>query len=502
MKSEATLLSNDTVSIDEVQKACKDSLHFLCTNILGYKDWDIVHDDLEIFLAKASNKKALLLPRGCLKTSVVTISKSVQYVLRNPNVRILIANQVWDISRKMLSEIKEHLENKSDLPKLFGTFKSDFWNQDAITIRQRTKALKEPTISTTGVEAEQTGGHFDVIFLDDLTGLQNCQTPEQREKVKRFRRSMINLLEPGGTLVEVGTRWHLDDTFSEILDKESEYYDIMNRQIVENGKIIFPKKFNLKFDSARKTWSHTETPCMDYINHLKKSMTPAEFAAQYMNNPIDEENQLFKPAYFKYYEKRPERLYVSMTLDPAISEKQSADYFAINVSGMDDKYNIYVLDTLRGHWSVAAAIDNIFIMYEKWKPSVVGMETISFQKAIKSWLENSMRERGTHFPVTELKRSTNESKEFRIKALEPFYREGKIFHAAWMKNLEMELQTFPKGKNDDEIDALASQLELLIPGDMESQAEVPAGSWEAAILEARRSSERYRDFFIERVGRG
>lgn len=466
--------------------------------MLKYQDWDACHDDMEVFLARPSAKKALLWPRGHLKTSNGTIGKTIQYILKNPNVRILIANQVWDMSRKMLMEIKGHLE-MSQLPKLFGEFRSEQWNQDAITIKQRNHSYKEPTILTTGIEAETTGGHFDVIFLDDLTGHQNCQTPEQREKTKRFRRSMVNLLEPGGTLIEIGTRWHLDDTFSEIFEKEKEYYDIMSRQVVEDGKIIFPKKFNLKFDPIRKTWQHVNYHCMDFIEHLKKSMTPAEFSAQYMNNPVDEENQLFRPAYFKYWNQRPPRLFVSMTIDPAISEKQAADFFAIDISGMDENYNIYKLDYLRGKWKVSEQIDNIFSMYEKWKPSVVGLEVVAYQRALKQWLEEKMRQRGVYFPITELKRNTNESKEFRIKALEPFYRDGKVFHAAWMKDREMEneLLTFPKGKHDDLIDASASQLDLLVPGDSQVADGIPTGSWESAFQEAKKFNAPYRDFFHE-----
>ncbi len=489
-------MSESTVTIKEVQTACKDSLYFLCTQMLGYGDWDTVHDEIEVFLAKPAAKKALLVPRGHLKTSMVTIGKTIQFILNNPNVRILIANQVWDMSRKMLAEIKQHLE-LSQLNKVFGDFKSESWNQDAIIVAGRTRAFKEPTVLTTGIEAETTGGHFDVILLDDLVGHQNCQTSEQREKAKRFRRSMVNLLEPGGKLIEVGTRWHLDDTFSEVFENEAEYYDIMIRQIVEKGKIIFPKKFNKKWDSATKTWGPSAVPCFDFIDHLKKSMTPAEYSAQYMNNPVDEENQIFKPTYFKYYERRPDNLYVAMTIDPAISEKQAADYFSINVCGMDKNYDIFVLDILKGHWKVSDQINNIFLMYEKWKPSAVGLETVAYQKALKAWLEEKMRDRGVFFPITELRRSTNETKEFRIKALEPFYREGKVFHAKWMTSLETELLTFPKGKHDDEIDALASQLELLVPGDENNHFDVPVGSWEEAFQSARKSIDKYHDFFHE-----
>jgi len=106
-----------------------------------------------------------------------------------------------------------------------------------------------------------------------------------------------------------------------------------------------------------------------------------------------------------------------------------------------------------------------------------------------------MRERGVYFPITELKRSTNETKEFRIKALEPFYRDGLVYHAPWMKSLEEELLQFPRGKHDDEIDALASQLELLVPGDSQAMEGIPIGSWEAAFQEARKSSRPYDSFF-------
>lgn len=487
---------NEAISIEQVREACKNSLHFLCTQMLGFSDWDKVHDDIEKFLNRKSRKKMILIPRGHLKTSVVTKAYSIQQVLRNPNVRILIANQVWDKAREMLYEIKQMFSDKSDLPKLFGQFVSERWREDDIVVRQRTRALAAPTIGTSGVEAELTSSHYDIVILDDLQGLQNYQTPEQREKVKRYYRSMMDLLEPGGLLIVIGTRWHLDDVYQYIIDEESDYFDITVRKVIENGQIIFPRKFNKKFDPVTKSWIETKEPTMDFINYLKKRPSE-EFASQYMNEPIDSENQIFKKEYFKTYDRRPERLFVSMTIDPAISEKQSADYFAINVSGMDENYKIYVLDTVKGHWKVAESIDNIFTTYQKWKPSVVGLETVAYQKALKSWLEEKMRERGVYFPITELKRNTNESKEFRIKALEPFYRDGLIYHAPWMKSLEQELLQFPKGKHDDEIDCFASQLSLLVPGDSQAAEGIPPGSWEAAFQEAQKFNRPYRSFFHE-----
>jgi hypothetical protein len=54
------------VSIEQVREACKNSLHFLCTQILGFDDWDTVHDDIEKLLNRKSRKKMILIPRGHL----------------------------------------------------------------------------------------------------------------------------------------------------------------------------------------------------------------------------------------------------------------------------------------------------------------------------------------------------------------------------------------------------------------------------------------------------
>lgn len=485
----------DAEQAEQIKKYCKESLFFLCGQFLGYKDWDMVHDDVERFLRKPARKKALMLPRGHLKTSFVTIGYTIQCLLKNPNTRVLIGNGVWDIARSFLSEIKAQLE-QSQLKYLFGEFQSARWNADEIIIKQRTKPLKEPTVATTGVEAETTGGHYDIIILDDLIGLQNSQTPEQRAKVKRFRRSMINLLEPGGLLIEIGTRWHLDDTFSEIFEKEMKYYNVMVKKVVENGRLIFPKHFAKKFDDVKKDWTVVDDPtCMDYVEHLKASMPLDEFSAQYLNQPFSSESQLFKPEMFKYWGERPKDLFIGMSADLAISEARTADETAIVVCGMDKDWKLYILDYLKGQWRPSIVVENMFEMYSRWKPHTVGMEVNGFQRTLKLATEDMMRVKKIYFPIEEIKTGPERSKETRIKCLEPFYRNGNVYHASWMKgkDLEEQLQTFPKGKRDDIIDAVSMCLPLLHPGAVVTDSR--EDQWDSWIRLARENSGRNDGFF-------
>jgi len=144
------------VDIREVKDLCETSLYFLCTEILGYKDWDKVHDDVERMLNRPSAKKLIMLPRGHLKTAIVTKAYVTQCLLKDPNFRVLIASQVWDRSRDMLFEIKQFLSDKSDLPKIYGRFDSGRWRENDIVLNQRDKALAAPSIGTCGVESELT----------------------------------------------------------------------------------------------------------------------------------------------------------------------------------------------------------------------------------------------------------------------------------------------------------------------------------------------------------
>ena len=87
-------------------------------------------------------------------------------------------------------------------------------------------------------------------------------------------------------------------------------------------------------------------------------------------------------------------------------------------------------------------------------------------------------------------------KEYRIKGLEPYYRNGMVFHQKWMKDLEEELAQYPKAKHDDLSDALSWCLEFLIQPDEETPEKSKPGSWDWEAQEARRSLTPY-NFFSE-----
>lgn len=226
-------MSLTTQELKTLRQRCRTDLKFLAKNICGMDAWeDSLHNDLAAFLERPTDKKLILVPRGHLKSSIVTVVWAIQQILKNPNVRILITNAVWDLSRKFLREITGLLTTKSLLPEIFGAFDGpgSKFTQDEITISQRTSGTtKEATITTAGVETSLTGGHYDIIIHDDLVEENNIGTKEQIQKIIRFYQNSLDLIDPGGQILVVGTRWAMGDLYGTLIETQM---DSLNGQPV------------------------------------------------------------------------------------------------------------------------------------------------------------------------------------------------------------------------------------------------------------------------------
>lgn len=441
--------------VRSVQVGLCENLKGLCREVLGCPDWSLVHDDLASFLRSAGKRVHIELPRGHLKSHIVTQSWTIQQILKNPDIRVLIVNAVEGNSAKMMRWIRAQLSSGGMLSKIYGVFETDTWSQDELIIAQRTKKLVAPTVMAAGVQKVLTSQHFDLIIADDIVVPDNVQTKEQREKVYEFYLSLFDLLEPDGRIVVIGTRYHQDDLYARILEENSRHKNwscFIRSCYNSDGSVLFPEKF-----------THAQ---LDDIR--KKSFY--HFSTQYLNDPIDPENADFRTEWIKTYDPGsapPAGLY--LTIDPAISLDRNADFTAFVVAGMFSDRRIRVVDCRHERVVPSALVDIVFDLVKKWRLHRVGIETFAFQKTLKYDLQRQQRERGVFFSIDELgKRHSGRgepvlSKEARIRRLQPYFEQGLVEIPSGASDLRDELLAFPRGKHDDLIDALSYQLDYLVP---------------------------------------
>lgn len=203
-------------SIKEAQAAMaeffKGNLFLTAKHLLGYSDlnWS-THGSAISALESVRPRKLIVMPRGTFKSSLASVAYPIWRLIRDPNLRILLDSELYTNSKNLLREIKLHLI-KDRMAELFGEFPTKHtWNEGEITIAQRSEVLKEASITCTGIGAEKTGQHYDLIIMDDMNSPSNSNTPEGCKKVIDHYKYMNAILEPHGVLVIVATRYNAED---------------------------------------------------------------------------------------------------------------------------------------------------------------------------------------------------------------------------------------------------------------------------------------------------
>ena len=150
------------------------------------------------------------------KTSLLVIGECLYEMGADPNTRILIISDVYEKSQARTRVLKDYIEQDEDYAAEFPGVEIARKSGDEEFTLVRDRNLKEPTVTSTYAGAPISGGRYDRILADDLVNLiRNSQTPEAREKLKRWwYRDVMNSLTRRGRLSMLGTPQHSDDLHS------------------------------------------------------------------------------------------------------------------------------------------------------------------------------------------------------------------------------------------------------------------------------------------------
>lgn len=440
------------------------SLFYLVNDILDYKLAPNTHRKVCEFLETWNKrKKLLLLPRGSYKTTLATISYSIQSILQNPNIRILIASETLNQAIKFLSEIKGHFENPR-FKHFFGNLQKDTgWKETEITVVTRTQNRKEPTIMTAGIDVTRTGFHFDLIIVDDCHSQKNTTNREQIEQTLNWYRLLLAMLEPEGRILVIGTRWDFDDIYGHIIKNMWNEYDILvEKAIRSDGTLFFPERLSQAF-----------------LDEQKKEQGSYVFSMQYQQEPVPSEFQTFKEQDIQFYETIDKNDLVRfITLDPSLSteEQERGDKAGFVVVGIDNLNNWYILELVNQRLSPEQINQTLLRLCAEWRPERAGIESVVFSALLKPAFEKYAIEQGSAIPPIEELKTYGKQKELRIKSLQPLFEQHKVFikkpdfvnHDVWY-DLWEQLLRFPKSQKDDLIDALAYVPQLVYYRDFEKK---------------------------------
>lgn len=191
----------------ELKAECLENFFFFAKDFLGYKDleWGVHGQFINVFESEAP-RKLVVMPRGTFKSTLGSVAYPIWRLLRNPDLTILLDSELYSNSKNFIREIKGHLQSER-LTRLFGDQVGSKWDEGEIILKTRKANRKEASITAGGIGTTKVGMHYDLIIADDMNSPQNSETPEKCQQVINHVRYNLNILNPGGEYVIIGTRY-------------------------------------------------------------------------------------------------------------------------------------------------------------------------------------------------------------------------------------------------------------------------------------------------------
>jgi predicted phage terminase large subunit-like protein len=421
--------------------------------VLGYTNASFHEEWYNLLVPRDEEEKRrwllLLAPRGHGKSECLSITYPAWLLGKTRNLRIIIASKTTTQSELFVGKIARIFESNAEFRRCFGRMKPetrDTWNDHALIVDRPNKEIKDPSLLSVGVGSAIPSRRADLIICDDLIDDENCSTELQRDKVEQwFWKTLVPVMEPHGRVIMIGTRWHYDDLYARVMPH---FPMVKLYQALQGETPLWPAKFS-----------------REWLGEQKARQGAIVFNCQYMNDPSGMKGLLFDTSWLKYYDLPPlvEDMKIYFGVDPATSERKSADKSAIVVIGIAAE-KIYLLHYNAKQRSLPDFLKALQFEFEQWRPEVIAFEATGFQKGVAQQVLSD-----TLLPIkliTPLK-----DKVSRIRALSPYFESGKLLIGRAMPEFEEEYVRFPRGQFDDLLDALATAMEVAVTGNFTQRLE-------------------------------
>lgn len=391
-----------------------------------------------------------------------TISKffPAWYLGRYPQNRVLLASHEAGIAATWGRKARELIEGWG--PEYFGLrgVRNDsraaaHWNLHGA----------EGGMDTAGVGGSFTGKGAHLFIVDDpIKNSKEALSKTYRDTVWELWTSTIETrAEPGCGFVIVQTRWHEDDLAGRVIQQIktenrtgwaylklpalAEKDDPLGRK---QGEALWPERYPAdRLLSLKTRWASDEA-----------RLGPYWWESLYQQEPAPREGGLFKRAWFRYcdaddqhyrlsdgraFDKK--KCWIFFTADLAVSEKTTADFFALGVWIVTPNFDLLLWDCVHGHLSGPEQAPLIVTLAERYRPVFIAIESVAYQLAlVQDLVRKGIQAKACGVDRDKVSRAQLAATRMSTGAI--FFRKD----APWLMTLEDELSKFPNAKHDDLVD--------------------------------------------------
>ena len=425
-------------------------------------------DSLEKQTLGANNLLITMPPRHG-KSQLATVAFPAYYMLRNPEREILSVSYGSDLAQKFGRQVRD-LTQEVDIQKAF----PDFELSPTSTAIDDWRSTSGGAYFACGLNGGTTGRAANLLLVDDpFKSRPQAESASERNKVGQFYNgSLVNRKQPesnGRPPIEIliQTRWHPDDLAGRIMESEDwsdgDWHHIDFPALKKTMVTVPGSKKQVEVEVA--LWP--ERFPVEMLDKMRRR-DPRDFAALYQQQPYIAGGNLIQSRWLNTYTKdQAAQRFATVILacDTAFKTKQQNDPSVIMALGLTPQGDIYVLDVQRVRLDYPNLKRKLLIENGKWRGRGLRGVYIEDKASGQSILQDLRRENGISVIPYKFPGPRDASdKVARVNSVIGLIEGGRVFipeEAPWLDEFLEEVQSFPGGKHDDQVDALAMGIDVL-----------------------------------------
>lgn len=449
------------IAVDPVEEWVRlENASVFWDSVISIVDNDESVDMYDIQVAK--NENAImngLVAHNSTVTDFLYVLWEVLHKTDTKDLFITIISESQSQSINFLSRIKNALNKNPKIRRYYGDFGVNTairWREDDITLKNGARIVALGTgQKVRGLIQDDT--RVNIIILDDFESESNARTPEARLGNRKWIMEAVlpSLSQTDGRIICIGTTIS-EDCFLQWVKDAPDWHVIWKSILNEDGESLWPEMYPLhRIEQIRQGFEH--------MGNL------SGFFQEYMNQPQSPDDAPFKPDYMRSYtgdleeidgrwwldfDGKKRLLNLFMGVDLASSLGLRADYTVLATVAKDAFGNEYLIDVEKSKSNPAEHPDMIIKAFKKWHHQGVYIESVAYQESCRQHVRAKMVEEGVHIPGIERKITHRNSKSERLISLVPLLAQGRFYFRGGDLEAQREFLAFPKGKNDDLLDAI------------------------------------------------
>jgi len=450
-------------------------------------------------------------PRGFAKSTTTSVVYLAWRTLNATSRFSLLIGDTWSQAVLHLASLKDELEENTVIKWLYGDVMGSQWSEDEIIVMGTDDKgrVKECKIMALGAGQKVRGLKFknfrvQLMICDDLENDEAVQSKERREKLRRWlvRAALPAIDRQVGRCILIGTMLHKRSLLSAIVSKEKEFSSwttFLYSGIKENGQSLWPELYPVEEILA---W-RDDPNNPNYIGAVA-------FAQEIQNKPLAEGQQIIQTewlekdynlgAHLMAWQQRTQLAdhlvldnwlshhfsVISGSVDPAISEKQTADWWTMATVGVTKQCpicpggpagHVVQLDMLRMREAdPMKQVSEIIENYQEWQHGKLRIEAIAYQSGLLRLVKNTAAAQGLYPPIKPYRPA--QSKRARAIVHAALFSGGMVHlrkdHPLYQAFYD-ELVEFPQGDHDDMFDSYMSAADAAMRRRPRGYTQKPAG---------------------------